>query len=171
MATPPPQRAPILCGEMETVSWPFTRCRPISICVQALNLNAGNLAGLRQACGELAAALNRMRQNGAFRRQSRGDTLAAEPAAATQKRKIFRRKNASWQGSAGNGNGNSNAASTGPEQRDEFSRSASPRHRRWRGAIATMQSRVAETLCEIRLLRRALSWGAYAGLTALPRTP
>jgi hypothetical protein len=64
--TPPPQGAPILCGKMQTVTRTFTRCRRISTSVQALDLDAGNLAVLRQACGELAAAKNGLRQNRAY---------------------------------------------------------------------------------------------------------
>jgi hypothetical protein len=52
-------------------------------------------------------------------------------------------------------NRNSNAASSGPEQRDEFRGSAAPRHRSLRGGLATIQSSVARTRSEIRLRREA----------------
>lgn len=126
--------------------------------------------GLRQACGKPVAAINGMRQNRAFRRPSRGGAVAAEPAVATQKRKIFHRKNAAWQGSQRSGDGNSNAASTGPEQRDEFRGSAAPRHRRSRGALATMQSSVAKPQARFDCSAKPVI-GAFTRLTALPRTP
>jgi hypothetical protein len=48
---------------------------------------------MRQTRGSAAATMNGMRQNRTFWRQLRDGTDAAEPAVATQKRKIFRRKN------------------------------------------------------------------------------